>query len=342
MARPSLTFATFNLYNLQLPGVAMYHGKTYSDSEYSKKIAWTASVLQRLDADIIGFQELWHPDALKAAFAAANLDSEYTLATKLFNNSIGTAIAVRKEHSITSKVWVKDFPRELVLKKRKSYSNSGVPDYKISVDADYFARPVLRVRIKPKQGSKIAPEITVFVAHFKSKLPIDLDKAEKHKPSIKVHQTAIGAALSTIRRTAEAAALRVLLTKEMKGVDKPVVVMGDLNDTEHSVTNTLITGDPSFRLFLAGRAGNSDTGLYPSSSLQDYRNLRDVNYTHVFKGRHETLDHILVSEQFYDYSKKRKWSFKELRVLNDHLEDSDSFSGDHGVVTSKFVYYPAK
>lgn len=128
----------------------------------------------------------------------------------------------------------------------------------------------------------------------------------------------------------------------MKDKDQPVVVMGDLNDTEHSVTNTLVTGDPNYRLFLSGLAGNTDVGLYSSSSLQEYRNLRDVNYTHVFKGRHETLDHILVSEQFYDYSKKRKWSFKELRVYNDFLEEEDKISGDHAVVTSKFVFHPVK
>ena len=56
MARPTLTFATFNLYNLQLPHVAMYHGNTYTDKHYDEKIAWTASILKRLDADIIGLQ----------------------------------------------------------------------------------------------------------------------------------------------------------------------------------------------------------------------------------------------------------------------------------------------
>ena len=341
MPRPKLTFATFNLYNLQLPGVAMYHGNKYTKAQYDAKIEWTASILKQLDADIIGFQELWHPDALTAAFKAAGIDKEYNFATKLFNRSIGTALAVKKEHTINSKTWVKDFPAELVLKKRKSSAQSGVPDYKISVSADYFARPILKVKVKPKQGKKDAPEITIFIAHFKSKLPIDLDSVEAKKPNIKMHQAAIGGALATIRRTAEAAALRVLLTKEMKDNNTPVVVMGDLNDTEHSVTNTLVTGDPNYRLFFSSRTGNSDVGLYSSSSLQEYRNLRDVNYTHVFKGRHETLDHILVSEQFYDYSKKRKWSFKQLRVFNDFLEDSDKSTGDHGVVTSTFVYHPA-
>ncbi len=341
MAKPRLKFATFNLYNLQLPNVPMYRGNTYTEAQYKAKIKWTAAMLKRIDADIIGFQELWDPAALQAAFKEAGMADDYKFATKLFTRSIGTALAVKKTHKLVSKTWIKDFPKELVLKKRKSTSTSGVPDYKISISASYFARPILRVRIKPTQGTKNAPEMTVYVAHFKSKLPISLDKEESKKPTIKKHQTAIGSALSTIRRTAEAAALRVILTNEMKGNNKPVVVMGDLNDTEHSVTNTLVTGDPNYRLASFRRTGNTDVGLFSSSSLQEYRSLRDVNFTHQFKGRHETLDHILVSEQFYDYSKKRKWSFNELKVYNDFLDDEDRATGDHGVVTSEFVYHPA-
>jgi endonuclease/exonuclease/phosphatase family metal-dependent hydrolase len=343
MPRPELKFATFNLYNLQLPGEPMYGGKTYNQTQYDNKIEWTAEMLKRIDADIIGFQELWHPSALKAAFEAAGLDHNYNLATKHFPGSIANAAAVKKAHALNSKSWTKNFPNELVLKKRKSTGAGNVPDYKISVSAEYFSRAILKTKIKPKQGSQNAPEITFFVAHLKSKLPIWLDKTEANKPSIKRHQVAIGAALATIRRTAEAAAVRIMLTKEMSGNSGPVVLVGDLNDTEHSVTNTIITADPSYRLAVSSRAGSrSDVGLYSSSSLQEYRSLRDVNFTHGFKGRLETLDHILVSEQFYDYSKQRKWSFKEMRVYNDFIEDDDRASGDHGVVTSTFVFHPAK
>ena len=165
--RPELKFATFNIYNLQLPGLPMYHGNTYTQPAYDKKIAWTADMLKRIDADIIGFQELWHPDALKEAFDEAGLLADYTLVSKLMPNSIATAMAVKKIHSVKSKTWVNDFPKELVLKKRKSSGSSGVPDYKMSVSMDYFSRAVLKVKIKPKQGSKNAPEMTVYVAHSK-------------------------------------------------------------------------------------------------------------------------------------------------------------------------------
>lgn len=340
-ARPELKIATCNLYNLQLPGEPMYRSNTYTEAHYRKKIAWTAEMLKKLDADIIGFQELWHPDALKEAFKTANLYQDYKIVSKLFPRRIATALAVKKVHKIENTKWIKDFPKEMILKKRKASLTSGIPDYKMSVSADYFSRDVLNVRIKPTQGKKNAPAISVYVAHLKSKLPISLDSEEARKPSVKVHSGAIGYALSTIRRAAEAAALRVILNKEMRGTQVPVIVVGDLNDTEHSVTNMIVTGDPSYRLFASSRAGaKSDIGLYSSTSLQEYRNLRDINYTHYFNGRLETLDHILVSEHFYDYSRNRKWSFKSMRVWNDYIDDYDKVSSDHGTVLSTFVFHP--
>jgi len=112
MARPKLKFATFNLYNLQLPEEPMYHGNTYTVDQYEKKIAWTAEMLKRIDADIIGFQELWHPDALLDAFDSAGIKNDYNLATKFFNRSIGTALAVKKDHKLVSSFWLKYFPNE--------------------------------------------------------------------------------------------------------------------------------------------------------------------------------------------------------------------------------------
>jgi len=338
-----LTIATFNLYNLQIPGRPMYRGRTYTQAEYDAKIEWTAAMLRRIDADIIGFQELWHPDALKDAFVAAGLDGEYDLAARLFRGSIGNALAVKAPHRLAASDWTTDFPDELVLKKRRASGAGNIPNYKMSVTIDKFSRAVLTAKVRPVQGANPAPEITVCVAHLKSKLPIQLDEEESDQPTVKVHAEALGSALATIRRVSEAAALRVMLTKGMKGNHHPFVVMGDLNDTEHSVSNTIVTADPSYRLFATSRAASrSDVGLYASSSLQEYRSLRDVQYTHTFNGRHETLDHILVSEQFYDYSKNRRWSFKEMRVYNDFLEDDERATSDHAVVTSSFVYHPAE
>lgn len=50
-----LSIATFNLYNLNEPGRAIYTGDGWSEEQYRKKIAWTASQLRLLQADVFGF-----------------------------------------------------------------------------------------------------------------------------------------------------------------------------------------------------------------------------------------------------------------------------------------------
>lgn len=81
-------------------------------------------------------------------------------------------------------------------------------------------------------------------------------------------------------------------------------------------------------------------GLYTVSVLQQMRSLRDVYYTHEFKGIQEVIDHVLVSEQFYDHSDQRLWSFQEMRVWNDYIEEGDKRTSDHGVVCARFLYDP--
>ena len=345
MPEKHLTFATFNLFNLQLPGKPMYHGRTYDKKEYEKKIKWTASMLLESNADIIGFQELWSPRALKQAFSEAGLDEKYQIITYGNNTSqVSVALAVQADFSIASHNWYKNFPEETVLIKRQSRKRrTSEPDYQVSVSINKFSRAVLRTKVRPKfPTGTLLPDIVVFLAHLKSKLPMDLDTKESQDERIRPHNKALGSALSTIRRTAEAAALRVLLNKTMRKSNTPVVVMGDLNDAQLSVTTSIITEQPKYRLFASSRVGRkSDKGLYSTATLQEYRSLRDVYYTHVHEGHRESLDHILVSEQFYDHSNQRIWTFREMRVINDHLDDDTPATSDHAVITATFDYNPA-
>jgi predicted extracellular nuclease len=339
-----LKVATFNLYNLQLAEEAMYPNSTpYTAAQYKAKVEWTARALKDLDADIIAFQELWVPQCLEDAFTEAGLADEYKLvATDDNPGGIDNALAVRKPHKVTKKEWVKKFPAETVLKKRKGAANE--PDYEMSLNIDKFSRSPLRVNVKLDMGENIEPiKLIVLVAHLKSKIPIRLDSQEYNNQAIKPHSTALGTAMASIRRTAEAAAIRVMLNKLMKGNDDPIVVLGDLNNTADSVSTAIITGQPKFRLFADSRVGyKSDAGLYAASSMQGYRSLKDVVFTHIFDGRRETLDHILVSEQFYDYSTRRIWSFNNMRCFNDHLDDEDKRTSDHAPICAAFDYNPAK
>ena len=133
----------------------------------------------------------------------------------------------------------------------------------------------------------------------------------------------------------------MILTQRMKDSDTPVILLGDFNDAQHSNSLNILTEQPKY--LMAGQKGGGDAALYSVGTLQEYRSLRDVYYTHIHNNTRESLDHILVSQELYDQSKKRLWAFKGMEISNDHLNRDDhkeSGSTDHGIVRATFEYRP--
>jgi endonuclease/exonuclease/phosphatase family metal-dependent hydrolase len=331
--------ATFNLYNLQLPGRAMNPGQhRWTEEEFAAKVAWIGAQLRSIDADIVGLQELWHHEAMERVLAAdPELEARYDLlAEPAKGRKIWCAALVRKGLLRGTPRWIEKFPPELRLE--SSGNDAQTPDVKVTIP--HFSRPVLHFQVALREQP---PLTEIFVAHLKSKLPERVyDEAWfQADDAFKPHANALGSALATIRRTAEATALRILLTETMKGTVTPVIVLGDLNDGQHSNTINIITEQPHY--LVGDSRGGADIGLYTAQTLQEYRDTRDVYYTHVFDDLRESLDHVLVSEQFYDNSRRRLWLFDGLVINNDHLNEDDhaaTGSGDHGVVRVDFAYKP--
>lgn len=337
-----LSIATFNLYNLNEPGRPLYTDRDgWSEEEHARKIAWTARQLTVLRSDVFGFQELWHPESMRRALALAGLTDEYDLLVPpaADGSKIVCAAIVRKGLLSGQAEWIERFPERFVLSSRGD--DPQTPQIEVNIRG--FSRPVAHFTIQPRDDG---PEIHVYVCHFKSKGPTKVyneawfrDDRDAYAP----HATNLGSALSTIRRTAEASALRFLLTQQMKGNDTPVIVLGDINDGHFSNTTNVLTEQP--RYLVGDAVGGGDNALYSTQTLQEYRDTRDVYYTHVHEGIRESLDHIMVSEQFYDHSRKRVWLFDGLVVNNDHLNFDDhkaNGTNDHGVIRALFKYKPAK
>ncbi len=337
--------ATFNLYNLQLPGRRMHRfSRPWTEEEFETKADWIGRKLTEVDADVVGLQELWHAEAMLRVLVAAGLDDTYDLlAGPADGSAITCAALVRKGLLRGTPEWVTSFPPGLRLQST-SPEDPQAPD--IHVGLTGFSRPVLAFDLALRE----APPLTrCYVAHLKSKLPAEIgeeDWFEVAEEQYKNHRKAIGAALSTIRRTAEAAALRVLLTDVMKGTVTPVIVLGDLNDGQHSNTVNILTEQP--RYLVGDSRGGGDIALYTGQTMQEYRDSRDVYYTHVHQDLRESLDHVLVSEQFYDNSHRRQWLFDGLVIYNDHLNDAEPAlhkrkgSGDHGIVKMSFIWKPRR
>ncbi|MEP1200429.1 endonuclease/exonuclease/phosphatase family protein [Tateyamaria sp.] len=339
MGARDISFASFNLLNLQLPGAAIYGDTDGWDFDiFARKINFTRDVLLRQDADVIGLQELWAADALDQALVAGGLEGEYTALIPPGHNgkSIVCAALVRNGMLVDEPEWIRDFPDEYVL---KSGGDDPQQDF-IEVNLSTFSRPVLHFKVQPDPRT---PVIHVFVCHFKSRRPTQFWRESWYEKDVHgPHLSALGYAISTVRRTAEAAALRVLVTNLAKKTDTPVVVIGDMNDGKDSNTLNILSEQPTYLSPLS--TGGGDNSLYTAQTMQEYRSVRDVYYTHVFKGNRESLDHIMFSQEFYDNSKRRIWAFDEMVVENDHLnyhDHKESGTNDHGVIRVGFKWKPA-
>jgi predicted extracellular nuclease len=340
MDHDRFSVATFNLYNFQLPGLAMNpFQQPWTQAEFDHKVDWVARMLETIDADVIGLQELWHAEAMEQVLAQPGLEDTYDLlATPATGTKIVCAALVRKGLVTGTPEWISSFPPAVRL---ESSDPMDPQSPAISVQIEGFSRPVLHFQLDLRDEP---PLVEVFVAHLKSKLPTQINNEpwyDADPDTYRDHRNALGGALSTIRRTAEATALRVLLTDVMKGTGTPVLVLGDLNDGQHSNTINILTEQPSY--LVGDSQGGADIGLYTAQTLQEYRDTRDVYYTHVYQDLRESLDHVLVSEQFYDHSLRRSWLFDGLAIYNDHLNDEDhkaTGTGDHGVVEVAFRWKP--
>ena len=331
-----ISFTTFNLYNLNEPGAPMYRDATgWTAAQYAKKIEWTGHMLNIMGSEVYGFQELWHGQSLAHAFRQAGLATDYAMLVPHGHagGRIVCAAAVRADILAGDPEWITSFPDEFRLQSQGDDPQTS----EIAVNIDSFSRPVLHFVIRPRDDT---PDVHVYVCHLKSKLPTRIDSEPWFEAAADIfgkHRDAIGGAISTIRRTAEAAALRFILTERMKGTDTPVILLGDVNDGQCSNTVAILSSQPNYLIGLSKGGGDND--LYTAQTLQQYRSTRDVYYTHIFQNERESLDQIMLSQEFYDNSRKRIWAFDGMDVNNDHLNYDDhklSGTNDHGIIRAAF------
>lgn len=332
-----ISIATFNLLNLNLPGKSLYGQVGWTQPQYKAKIAWSADQIKRMAPDVVGFQELWDKQCLADLLSVDGLGADYdALAPEAADgDSIVCAALVRKDLLEGEPDWIAHFPENFVLEGKGG--DPQTPAIRVGIDG--FSRPILHFVVKPRSDEQ---PIHFYVCHFKSKAPTTIRDEPWYLANLhSKHQNNLGSALSTIRRTAEAAALRFMLTERLKGNTTPVVVLGDVNDGVHSNTHNILTEQPQY--LGGGTLGGGDVALYAAQTLQEFRDTRDVYYTYVHKGMRESLDHILVSEQFYDHSARRRWLFDGMIVNNDHLNFADqktSGTNDHGIIRAVFKHKP--
>ena len=305
-----IRFATFNLFNLAPPGKQLYDNLLPATAEeYEAKLNWTARQIDLLDADVIGFQEIFSQAALREALSRT---VKYRDATHVGFDPDPAAERLTPSVALVSRlplaapgVALLDFP-------------AGIAMPAGTREGDRFSRAVVHAAVVA------SPDCTVdvLVVHLKSKRPDYRNGDTGEDPLL----FGLACLRSLVRRGTEAVALRVLLTNMARENKRAQVVLGDFNDVADAVTTTIVMGSGSplsDRLFDA----------YQLQRRQD--RLRHVGFSMLHDGQYSTIDHILVSEQFNAALPDAIGEVIDVVYLNDHLVLELPEASDHGQVLAR-------
>jgi endonuclease/exonuclease/phosphatase family metal-dependent hydrolase len=326
-ALTTLMVANCNLLNLALPGRAYYANQDpYSADEYTRKLDWLGAQIARLNADVLGFQEVWDEMALKATVARSGLHYTQVIAPGAETGALGTPrVGLATRLAVEAVEAIADFaPREQVQ----------VPEIGAHTR---FERPVLKATLRMKHGQRLH----VLVVHLKSKRPKYLQDAagnpteDRDDPIVAVRATL----RSLVMRGAEAAALRGIVLGLVQRTRDPLILLGDMNDSPHSVTCQMIAATQAVAYDRQAR----DTALFHAYDVQTEPALkRDMAYSHVHQGWPELLDQVWVSEEFVPSSRFAIGDVRRVEYFNDHLQESrERFRSDHGFVRALLRVKPA-
>ncbi|OHD56481.1 MAG: hypothetical protein A2Y33_15245 [Spirochaetes bacterium GWF1_51_8] len=322
-----LKIANFNVCNLALPGKKIY-GRIVEENLFNKKKEWIGERLALMNADIIGFQEVFDRDALVQTAVQSGAYNNPNIAVCEVGGTVPlTGLLSRFPMSDVRTITA--FPEKAVLTFPRG------KEFPIR----HFHHPVLRATVSLPAGI----DVTVIVVHLKSKRPY-FDGMNTASPASE-RDYANGKARALVIRAAESFALRSLVIDEIEGNSKPLMLFGDLNDFRDSVTTGIITGDSPMEKFAPEvKKASWDQLLYSTYDIQLRRSNHDVYYTHIYNGSYETLDHILVSQEFVHSNPAHIGRVEYMRIFNDHIldrtltnEDIPEWQSDHGQVLVSLI-----
>ena len=305
-----IRFASFNAFNLAPPGQQLYDNLAPTSAEqYEAKLDWTARQIDLLDADVIGFQEIFSQQTLREVLARTK---NFRAAIHVGFDPDPAATRLTPSVALVSRlplaapgVALRDFPQ-------------GVASAEGTSEGAAFSRAVIHAAVQ------VAPDcsIDVVVVHLKSKRP-DYRNGDSGDDPLSF---GLGCLRSLVRRGTEAVALRVLLADMAKHNKRAQVVLGDFNDVADAVTTTLVMGAGTP---LSGRLFDA----YQLQKNQDH--LRHVGFSIVHDAHYTTIDHILVSEHFNPALPDAIGEVVDVIYLNDHLVLGLPQASDHGQVLAR-------
>ncbi|HPE59167.1 MAG TPA: endonuclease [Thiolinea sp.] len=336
-----MKFATFNLFQFVAPGYYWYerHPRcTYTAAEWQQKQRWVGNRLRDMDADVVGFQEVFSIPELKALCQEAGYphvaisDTPKTRPddAQVFEASV---VALASRHPLERVGTVMPAPEVMAT---------------LHLGADFaFSR-------NPVSADVLFPDdtrVTVLVVHLKSKRPTTetVAYAEDTRWPERVRDTlerlSRGNVASMLQRGTEATLLYHHACRLWaRSRAWPVVVLGDMNDEPDSPALAALTMRERIQ-----QIGTTDAEYWPEEVkryLHDHRltdsfrvapNMRQRvrPFTHVHRGRGDCIDHILVSNALNPLNPAAVAEVAHYQVWNQHLEQDGTdnrLQSDHGQV----------
>ncbi|MCJ2376163.1 endonuclease/exonuclease/phosphatase family protein [Vibrio sp. ZSDZ34] len=318
----TIKVATLNLYNFVAPPNAFYEMENiYSRKQWQQKTQWLQRTLSEVDADIIGFQEVFSAIALEELVKSAGypyfaINEPCVVESDYIHFQPSVAIASR-------------FPMRL-------QSNPSFPS-----GHDYqFSRRPLHVSV----STSPLGELDCFVVHLKSQRPMLPEVSNSDDTLSKWLEEIEGSMQSTSLRQSEVLYLHQYIVKSKQLTQRPFVLMGDFNNN--------LTAPEFAPLRSTGRHRRPDSQetIAPYTfhdswqlSLEQQCLAIDSNHTqptepitHFHGERGNRLDHILVSCEFCANHAYGLFNVVDYQLVDKHIVDPtygiDDQGSDHALV----------
>ena len=291
-----IKIATFNLFQFCSPEFSFYTKKEkFKKEDWEEKKNWIKEQLQKMDCDIVGFQEVFSQEELKELVLECGF-KEFVVSE---NPKLDEKNKVYKS---TTVALASKFPIKEIKKVSKNENFT-------------FAREPIKATISLKNDL----DINVYVAHLKSNRLNEFEykftkdstleeKKEKLNIALKNNYS-----LSLKQRINEAKTLHFDIKKDKL----PSILLCDLNDREFSITIDALTN----KRFYKNELKKDDFILFDSYDIApkkvynphpEFKGFKRVP-TSYFVGHGNTLDFIFVSKDLEN-------SIKNHKVFDEHLQ----------------------
>lgn len=322
-----LRIASLNTLNLRLPGRPIYQDPGYTQEEFETKATWLAGMIDTLASQLVGLQEVFDEEALlEAVSRCTGPPPRWIEAPEPRETPDLPRVALLSWLDALGEVEsVHRIPDGFAVR-LPAAPEIGLPE----TVHDQFSRPVLSATVDLATGSGHRPlPARVYVVHLKSRRPNrasvpggpgeDLDdpvvEARAHMRSL-------------LMRAAEAGGLRALLLRDLHRTRMPVIVLGDFNDHAKAATTNLVAGRMAPK-----NLARRDIQLYHAAALQAPNILTHrIGYTKFHLGEPDSIDHILLSEEFLRDSRHAIAEVERVDYFNDHLSENGRLASDHGAI----------